>query len=136
MLQILFRASITNALHGPGHFGKVLDEEVESNAYNPVSGKCNFAIPSAHTLAKLDIGYTKEIPCGNIKTHIKIAQEQSKKGKQFSLSFDGKLISQGSFGEKNGDVDLWGCEGVIGVHQALKIHDKLIKPVSSLESHY
>ena len=47
LLQILFRASITNVLCGPGHFGKVVDEEVEQNAYNPKSGKCNFAIPSA-----------------------------------------------------------------------------------------
>ena len=41
-------------------------------------------------------------------------------GKQFTLSFDGKLVAQGAFGNKNGDVDLWSCEGVIMVHQALK----------------
>ena len=47
LLQILFGASITNVLRGPSHFGKVVDEEVERNVYNPKSGKCNFAIPSA-----------------------------------------------------------------------------------------
>ena len=50
------------------------------------------------------------------------------------LSFDGKLVTQGSFGEKNGDVDLWGKEGVITVCQALKQRDKLIDSVSSLEN--
>ena len=49
------------------------------------------------------------------------------------MSFDGKLVAQGSFGDLNGDVDLWGCEGVISVHQALKNCDKLIKSVSALE---
>ena len=133
LLQFLFGASITNVLHGPAHCGKLIEEEVERNAYNPVSGKCNFAIPSAHSLSKLDIGYPKEIPCGKIKQTLQIAEEQSKEGKQFTLSFDGKLVAQGSFGVLNGDVDLWGCEGVISVHQALKNHDKLIKSVSALE---
>ena len=84
-------------------------------------------------LSKLDIGYPKDIPCGKIKQTLQIAEEQSKQGKQFTLSFDSKLIAQGSFGELNGDVDLWGCEGVLSVHQALKKHEKLIKSVSSLE---
>ena len=49
------------------------------------------------------------------------------------MSFDGNLVAQGSFGELNGDVDLWGHEGAISVHQALKNRDKLIKCVSALE---
>ena len=120
LLQILFGTSITNVLHGPGHFGKVLDEKVHRNEYNPKSGKCNFAILSAHTLVKLDIRYPKDILCGKIKHTLQIAEEQSQDGKQFTLSFDGKLVAQGSFGEKNGDVDLWGHEGAISVHQVLK----------------
>ena len=120
LLQILFGTSITNVLCGPGHFGKVLDEKVHRNQYNPKSGKCNFAILSAYTLSKLDIGYPKDIPCGKIEHTLQIAEEQSWDGKQFTLSFDGKLVAQGSFGEKNRDVDLWGHEGVISVHQALK----------------
>ena len=80
LLQILFGASITNVLHGPAHCGKLIEEEVERNAYNLVSGKCNFAIPSACSLSKLDIGYPKEIPCGKIKQTLQIAEEQSKQG--------------------------------------------------------
>ena len=93
LLQILFGTSITNVLHGPGHFGKVLDKKVHRNEYNPESGKCNFAILSACTLAKLNIGYPKDIPCGKIKHRLQIAEEQSRDGKQFTLSFDGKLVA-------------------------------------------
>ena len=52
LLQILFGASITNVLHGPAHCGKLIEEEVERNAYNPISGKYNFAIPLACRLIK------------------------------------------------------------------------------------
>ena len=62
LLQILFGASITNVLRGPAHCGKLIEEEVERNAYNPVSGKCNFVIPLAHSLSKHDIGYPKKYP--------------------------------------------------------------------------
>ena len=55
-----------------------------------------------------------------IEHTLDVATQQSKEGKQFTLSFDGKLVTQGSFGERNGDIDLWGKEGVITVHQALK----------------
>ena len=63
-----------------------------------------------------------------------VATEQSRVGKQFTLSFNGKLVAQGLFDERNGDVDLWGKEGVMTVHQALKQHDQLISFASSLET--
>ena len=136
LLQILFRTSITNVLCGPAHCGKLIEEEIERNAYNPVSGKYNFAIPLAHSLSKLDIQYPKEIPCGKIKQILQIAVEKSKQGKQFTLSFDGKLVAQGSFGDLNRDVDLWGHEGIISVHQAPKTMTNLSSLYHHCKSHY
>ena len=49
------------------------------------------------------------------------------------MSFDGKLLAQGCFGEGNGDVDLWGHEGTITLHQALRKCHKLIAFVDSLK---
>ena len=45
LLQIMFGSSLTNVLRGPGHLGKLVQEQVEWNAYFPISGDCNFAIP-------------------------------------------------------------------------------------------
>ena len=114
----IFGSSII-VLCGPAHFGKVLDETIPRNKYDPSSGKCNFVIPSVKTLQKFDVGYPKDVPCGVIEHTLDVATEQCKHDKQLTLSFDGKLVTQGSFGDKNGDVDLWG-KGVITVHQALK----------------
>ena len=119
-LKILFGSSIINVLHGPAHFGKVVDEIVPRNKYDPSHRKCNFTIPSLKTLQKFDFGYPKDVPCGLIQHTLDVVTKQCDEGKQFTLSFDGKLIAQGSFGEKNGDVDLWGKEGIITVQQALK----------------
>ena len=98
----------------------MVGEIVPRNKYDPSSGKCNFTIPSAKTLQKFDVGYRKDVPCRMIKHTLDVATEQSTKGKQFTLSFNGKLVAQGSFSERNGDVDQWGKEGAITVHQALK----------------
>ena len=40
--------------------------------------------------------------------------------KEFVLSFDGMHVSQGSKGKIDGDVDLWGAEGIPNVHSAAK----------------
>ena len=130
---MLFGSSIINVLRGPAHFSKVVEEIVHRNKYDPIYGKCNFAIPSAKTLQKLDVGYPKDIPCGMVEHTLDIASEQSKDGKQFTLSFNGKLVTQGAISEKTGDVDLWGKEGEITVNEALKQCDKLISAASSLE---
>ena len=132
-LKMSFGLSIINVLCRPAHFGKVIEEIVPRNKYDPIYGKCNFAIPLAKTLQKLDVGYPKDIPCGMVEHTLDIASEQSKDGKQFTLSFNGKLITQGAIGEKTGDVDLWGKEGEITVNDTLKQHDKLISSASSLE---
>ena len=111
IMQIPFGSSAINVLCGPGHFGKVVDQIIEKRKFTPDEGFCNFAIPSCRTLSKLGmIGYDKEIPCGPIKHTLDIAEQQSKQdpNKQFTLTMDGKLLAEGSKGEHNGDVDLWG----------------------------
>ena len=47
---------------------------------------------------------------GQLSIHLNIAEQQSKQdpNKQFTLTMDGKLLAEGSKGEHNGDVDLWG----------------------------
>ena len=40
--------------------------------------------------------------------------------KEFVLPFDGMCVSQGSKGKTDGDVDLWGAEGIPNVHSVAK----------------
>ena len=53
--------------------------------------------------------------------------------RQFVISFDGKLVAQGSKGDRKGDVDLWGIEKPVSVSNAIHLRDKLVKQSSQLE---
>ena len=108
----MFGSGIINALRGHGHFSQVTANKSTKNLYNPVDGEFNFAIPSIPTLKKLDIGYPTEIPVGFVQQSLKLASEKSKKGAQFVLSFDGKLVAPGCKGENCGDTNMWGAEGL------------------------
>ena len=44
------------------------------------------------------------------------------------------MLAQGCFGEHNGDINLWGCEGCITLHQASRQRDKLIISVDDLKN--
>ena len=88
-LKILFGSLLINVLRRPAHFGKVVDKIVQRNKYDPIYGKYNFAIPSAKTLQKFDVGYPKDIPCGMVEHTLDVGTEQLRVGKQFTLSFDG-----------------------------------------------
>ena len=46
---------------------------------------------------------------------------------------DGKLFAEGSKGEHNGDVDLWGIEKPVMVGVALKIRDEMIATTKDLD---
>ena len=89
-------------------------------------------LPTKHL--KLNTGYPKEVPCGMIMHTLDMAEELAKNGKQFTLSFNGKMLAQGCFGEHNGDIDLWGHEGCITLHQAIRQRDKLIISVDDLKN--
>ena len=117
----MFGSGIINALRGRGHFSQVTANKSKKNLCNPVDGEFNFAIPSIPTLKKLDIGYPTEIPVGFIKQSLKLASEKSKKGAQFVLSFDSKLVAPGCKGENCGNTNMWGAEGPPNLRTAIKI---------------
>ena len=117
----MFGSGVINALRGRGHFSQVTANKSKKNLYNPVDGEFNFAIPSIPTLKKLDIGYPTEIPVGFVEQSLKLASEKSKKGAQFVLSFDGKLVAPGCKGENCGNTNMWGAEGPPNLRTAVKI---------------
>ena len=106
IVHLLFGASAVNVLRGPMHFSKVVMENVERGKFNPRSAKINLPIPSIRTLRSLSTGYPKEIPVGLVDLTLSIAQVGSKKGAQYILSFDGKMVAHGLKGESFGDIDL------------------------------
>lgn len=133
ILQLLFGTSSINVLRGPCHFGQVVTENSEKGKYSPSEGKCNFAIPCPKTLAKLDTGYDKVLPCGIIQHTVDMLKDLCKKGKQYVLSCDGKYVGEGCKGERVGDVDLWGREGPPTLDQTLQSKKALLEEVSLLE---
>ena len=61
-------------------------------------------------------------------------QEQAQKEKkQFILSFDGKMVGEGSKSESDGDVNLWGHESKVPVGQALEERNFLIDNCACIE---
>ena len=98
LIHIMVGASTLNVLREPVHFGKVVEELTAKNHYDPVNAECNFAIPLNKTLSKMNTGYPKEVPCGMIKHTLDMAEDLARDGKQFTMSFDGKLLAQGCFG--------------------------------------
>ena len=69
----------------------------------------------------MSTGYPKEIPVGLVEHSLDIGEEQSEKGAQYVLSFDGKLIVRGFKGERYGDIDMRGIEKPISLDSALKL---------------
>ena len=55
-----------------------------------------------------------------------MAQEEARKGIQYVLGFDGKMVAQGCKGESDGDVNLWGWEkpSITSAVNILKIRTK------------
>ena len=55
-----------------------------------------------------------------------MAQEEARKGIQYVLGFDGKMVAQGCKGESDGDVNLWGREkpSITSAVNILKIRTK------------
>ena len=108
IVYLLFGASAVNVLRGPMHFSEVVMENIERGKFDPRSAKINLPIPSIRTLRSLSTGYPKEIPVGLVELTLSMAEECSKKGAQYILSFDGKMVARGLKGECFGDIDLWG----------------------------
>ena len=105
------------------YFSEVVMENVERGKFNPRSAKINLPIPSIRTLRSLSTGYPKEIPVGLVDLTLSITQECSKKGAQYILSFDGKMVARGLKGESFGDIDLWGIEKPISMKSSLQLLD-------------
>ena len=80
--------------------------------------KYNFAIPSVNHLKEVDYGYERHINSGVISKSVDMCKTNP--NKEFVISFDGMHVSQGSKGKIDGDVDLWGAEGIPNVHSAAK----------------
>ena len=124
IVYLLFGASAVNVLRGPMHFSEVVMENVERDKFDPRSAKINLPIPSIRTLHSLSTGYPKEIPVGLVDLTLSITQEGSKKGTQYILSFDGKMVARGLKGELFGNKDLWGIEKLISMKSSLQLLDR------------
>ena len=102
----------------------------------PVNSKCNFALLSNHTLKRLDTGYGKIILPRFVNHTLDVAQEEASHGIQFCVSLDGKTVAEGSKGESDGDIDLWGVDKQhSNVTEALQKQDRLIKSVDAMTAH-
>ena len=119
VVYLLFGASAINVLRGPIHFSELVMENVEKGYFDPSTGRINLPIPSVTTLQSLSTCYAKEVPVGIVEQTLDIAEGGSRKGSQYILSFDGKLVAKGFKGETYGDINLWGIEKPISVDCAL-----------------
>ena len=134
IVYMLFGASAVNVLRGPMHFSEVVMENVERGKFDPRSAKINLPIPSIRTLRSLSTGYPKEIPVGLVELMLSIAEECSKKGAQYILSFDGKMVACRLKGECFGDIDLWGVEKPISMKCSLQLLERNIRACENLNS--
>ena len=109
LFYIMFGGSAMNVC-GTANFGSLIDKDTHHGHYDPLKGAFNFAIPSINTLMKISSGYPKKVDVGFVHHSLDIAEEQVRKGAQFVLGFDGKMVAQGCKDESNGDGNLWGRE--------------------------
>ena len=73
-----------------------------------------------------------EVPVGIVEQTLDIAEGSSRKGSQYILSFDRKLVAEGFKGETYSDVNLWGIEKPISVDCALKFLKKNINTAEDI----
>ena len=76
----------------------------------PKNSECNFVLPSNCTLKRMDTGYDRIIPPGFVDYTLDVAQEEASQGVQFCVTLDGKTVAEGSKGETDSDIDLWGVD--------------------------
>ena len=110
LFNLMFGSSLINVLRGAGHFSSIVKHTTEKGKYDPLIGIFNFPIPSVNTLCTIATGYPSYISMGFINQSLDMAQEEARKGVQYVLGFDGKMVVQGCKGESDGDVNLWGRE--------------------------
>ena len=134
VLYHMFSGGVMNTLRGRAHFSHIASERSKKGLFKPIEGEFNFPVPSVLTLKKLDIGYPLEIPVGFIEHSLNLAEEASKRGEEFILSFDGKLISLGCKSQDVGDCNMWGKEGPPNIRRALKILDHTIDVASQIDN--
>ena len=133
LLYLLFESSVLNVLRGPAHFGSVVTKDNVRSKYDPALAKCNFAVPTVNRLRQVNFGYEKRTTPGTISKSIEICK--STPLKEFVVCFDGMRVSQGSKGETDGDVDLWGAEGYPIVHTAVKMLERDLQASSDVVKH-
>ena len=126
LFYIMFGGSAVNVLRGTANFGCLVEKETYHGHYDPMKGSFNFAIPSINTLMKISNGYPKQVDVGFVEHSIDMAEEQARKGAQFVLGFDGKMVGQGCKDESNGDVNLWGQGEAINIILHTEFTDKEI----------
>ena len=106
VVYLLFGASAINVRRGPMHISELVMENVEKGYFDPNTARINLPIPSVTTLQSLSTCYAKEVPVGIVEQTVDIAEGGSRKGSQYILSFDGKLVAKGFKGETDGDINL------------------------------
>ena len=126
VVYLLFGASAINVLRGPMHFSELAMENVEKGYFDRSTARINLPIPSVTTLQSLSTCYAKDIPVGIVEQTLDIAEGGSRKGSQYILLFDGKLVAKGFKGKTYSEINLWGIEKPISVDCALKLLKKNI----------
>ena len=130
----MFGGGVMNTLRGRAHFSHVTSAKSTNRVFKPYEGEFNFPVQSVPTLKKLNIGYSLDIPVGIIQHSLDLAEDRARKGDEFVLSFDGKLISPGCKDTCTGDCDMWGREGPPNLRKALKILDNTLEVAQHIDN--
>ena len=134
VLYHMFGGGVMHTLRGRAHFSHVTSQKNTKRIFKPYEGEFNFPVPSVPTLKKIDIGYSLDIPVGIIQHSMDLAEERSKQGDEFILSFDGKLVSPGCKDKSTGDCDMWGREGPPNLRKALKTLEYTLKMAQHIDN--
>ena len=117
LFNLMFGSSSINVLRGAGHFGSIVEHTTEKGRYDPSIGIFNFSIPSVNTLHTIATGYPSYISVGFINQSLDMAQEEARKGIQYVLGFDGKMIVHKDAKEKAMVMLTCGEEKNLQLHQ-------------------
>ena len=102
------------------HFGQVNSGESQKSKYKPKKGNFNFAVPDEKILKKSKTNILNIIGTGVIEDGINMLDPN----KEYIISLDGKQTGKGLKDIGQGDVDLWGFEGLPTLQATIEQNNK------------